>query len=283
MKYLILAMIILLMFSTVKAGVGSSLFNTALKVTRPVDSIKDIYYGNEAWQTLNIYPAENRSNAPVIVFIYGGAWYKGSKEQHHFVADGLVRLGYTVVIPDYIKYPEGKFPTFVEDIALATAWVKNNIINYNGNPNQIFLAGHSAGAHTGALLVTDNQYLNTVGMSKNEIKGFVGLAGPYNFTPKNPKYIETFGSENFEIMKANHHVDGSEPPIKLMHSSGDKTVALFNYQTFRNKLRSEGVQVETKLFEDIGHVSMVLKIHPWFADEIDLAKEIDHFFSKIIN
>lgn len=267
-----------------KSGIGSFLLNSSLKVTHPIKSIKDISYGDKEWQKLNIYPQKNNDNAPVILFIYGGGWDKGSKEQHHFVADGLTRKGYLVVIPDYIKYPEGRFPTFIDDIALATAWVKDNIASYGGNPNQVLLVGHSAGAHTGALLVTDQSYFNAVGLTNTDIKGFVGLAGPYNFTPNEPQYIKTFGRENFETMKANNHIEGNVPPIKLIHGQGDTTVGKFNFDTFRNKLEATNNQVTTKLLgKDIGHVDTVLKIHPWFAGEVDVAVEIDTFFKQLIN
>lgn len=276
---------LVLIFSTqAKSGVGSFLFNSALKITHPIKSIKDISYGDQEWQELNIYPQKNNQNAPVILFIYGGGWNKGSKEQYHFVADGLTRKGYLVVIPDYIKYPDGKFPTFVEDIALATSWVKENIASYGGNPEQILLAGHSAGAHTGALLVTDQRYFDDVGLTTKDLRGFVGLSGPYNFTPNEPQYIKTFGRENFETMKVNNHVEGMVPPIKLIHGKGDTTVGKFNFDTFRNKLQATNNQVTTNLLgKDIGHVDTVLKIHPWFAGDVDIAVEIDTFFKDLLN
>ena len=259
-----------------------TVLNSAIKLTHRIPVEKNLSYGDEPWQQLNVYTQSKESAAPVVVFIYGGGWHQGKKEHYHFVADALVRRGYVVVIPDYIKYPDGRFPTFVEDIALATAWVKNNISKLGGNPDQILLAGHSAGAHTGALLVTDPSYFQAVGLNKADVMGFVGLAGPYNFTPKAETYVKAFGPENFEIMKANTHVDGSEPPIKLLHSKGDKTVGLFNLETFRNRLMADGVAVETVVFNGIGHADMVLKMHPWFADEIDLAEETDVFFQALI-
>lgn len=274
-------LIIFFMFSqSAHAGVGSFLYNSALKITHPIQCEKDIAYGAKEWQKLNIYPQKNKTRTPVVIFIYGGGWYKGSKEQHHFVADALVRKGYMVVIPDYIKYPDGRFPTFVEDIALAIAWVKNNIEKYGGDANKLLLAGHSAGAHTGALLVTDKHYLNKVGVGIDDIKAFVGLAGPYNFTPKKPQYIKTFGRENFDVMKANAFVEGDEPPIKLIHSMGDNTVGRFNFDTFYNQLKAAGVEVEKTLYQDIGHVMTVLKVHPWFADEVDVGEDMDVFFQK---
>ena len=130
-------------------------------------------------------------------------------------------------------------------------------------------------------MVTDESYLQSVGLTPQVIKGFVGLAGPYNFTPQEPQFIDTFGRQNFQAMKVNNHVDGNEPPIKLMHSEGDDTVGLFNFQTFRNKLQSVNSTVETRLFKDMGHVTMVLKVHPWFADEVDLAEEMHRFFEGL--
>lgn len=283
MAKLFYGFILLLMIGlvvTAQAGVGSFLYNTSLKITHPVKSVKDIAYGKKPWQTLNIYPQKNSTSAPVVIFIYGGGWHKGSKEQHHFVADALVRKGYLVVIPDYVKYPQGQFPTFIEDIAGAIAWVKNNISDYGGNPDQLFLAGHSAGAHTGALLITDNHYLREAGADVDDIKAFVGLAGPYNFTPQKPQYIKTFGRENFDKMKANPFVDGSEPPVMLIHSQGDNTVGRFNMDTFYNQLFAAGVPVEKRLYQDIGHVMTVLKVHPWFADEVDVGADMDAFFKK---
>lgn len=283
MLLIVIAVSAMFICSQAHSGLGSAMLNTALKITHPIKSVKNISYGIEAWQQLNIYPQKNNKQAPVIVFIYGGGWSKGTKEQYHFVADGLTRKGFLVVLPDYIKYPEGQFPSFVEDIALATAWVKQNIASYGGDPNQVLLAGHSAGAHTGALLVTDQQYLAEVGLTTHAVIGFVGISGPYNFTPKAPQYIQTFGQQNFELMKVNNHVDGTEPPIKLIHGQGDKTVGQFNFDTFRNRLQASGHEVVTRLFShDIGHVDTVLKIHPWFAGKVDVAAEIDDFFQSLV-
>ena len=237
--------------------------------------IKDVAYGQQDWQRLNIYPQVNP--APVVVFIHGGGWYKGSKDQYHFVADALVRRGYVVVIPDYIKYPEGRFPTFVQDVALATAWVKQHIVEHGGNPAQLMLVGHSAGAHTGALLATDASYLAQVGMQPQDLLGFIGLAGPYNFTPTYPQFVDTFGRENFEVMLANNHVNGDEPPTLILHGMADKKVSQFNYDTFKNMLIRHRIPLQSALLPDVGHAEMVLKIHPWFADEVDVGERIDAF------
>lgn len=70
----------------------------------------------------------------------------------------LADLGYIVVIPSTRLYPEVKFPTFIEDSALAVAWVNDNINSYGGS-NDLFVLGHSSGAHMAAMVVADERYL----------------------------------------------------------------------------------------------------------------------------
>ncbi|TDF39663.1 alpha/beta hydrolase [Alteromonadaceae bacterium M269] len=263
--------------------VGLSILNSSLKIANSYEVVKDVAYGPDEWQKLDVYPQPGDESAPVVVFIHGGAWYWGSKELYYFAAEAFLRLGYTVVVPDYVKYPEGRFPSFVEDGARALAWTKANISQYSGDPNRLFLSGHSAGAHTGALLMTDKHYLNNVGLNPSDVQGFAGIAGPYNFTPEWPQYIETFGKENFEAMKASSHVDGSESPQLLLHAKGDSAVGIFNQETFQKDLENKGSPVDTILYDEtVGHNLILLKLHPWFADQTDVAKDIDLFFKKLM-
>lgn len=262
---------------------GLNILNSTIKLSQPYDLTADIKYGSQPWQSLDVYRAADQDKpAPVIIFIYGGGWSWGDKSLYHFAADALTRKGYTVVIPNYIKYPYGKFPQFIEDIAQSVAWVEDNISTYKGDPEKLFLVGHSAGAHTAALLVSDRKYLVNAGAKTNNIRGVAGIAGPYSFTPKEPDYIATFGPENFDVMKAKNHIDGSEPPMLLIHAQGDTAVGQFNQTTLAETITSKGGIVETRLYgEDITHNSILIKLHPWFADEVDVTSDIDEFFSKI--
>lgn len=259
------------------------LINTSVKIGSSSTTENNIRYGNKEWQKLNLHiPTDQSSKLPVLVFVHGGGWHSGTKDQYYFVAEAFTRLGYLVVVPDYIKYPEGRFPAFVEDISETIVWVKNNISQYNGDPATIFLSGHSAGAHSGALLVSNEQYLQNIGLDVRDIKGFAGVSGPYNFTPKWPQYIETFGRENFETMKVNSHINGNEPPMLLIHSQGDTAVHPFNYETLTEKLKSVGNDVQNIIYgEEVDHITIVLKMHPWFANEVNVAKDIDTFFKSL--
>ncbi|MBI5673070.1 MAG: alpha/beta hydrolase, partial [Nitrospirae bacterium] len=146
----------------------------------------DRVYGPEPSQKLDIYVPANPKDKQldVLVFFYGGRWTYGAKEDYRFVAATFVNKGFIVVIPDYRKYPQVRFPIFVEDGAKALAWVSNHIGEWHGNPARIHVVGHSAGAHIGALLAADPHYLADEGKDRSlAIHDFAGLAGPYAFTP----------------------------------------------------------------------------------------------------
>ncbi|MGD8557892.1 MAG: alpha/beta hydrolase, partial [Chromatiales bacterium] len=108
----------------------------------------DVSYGADTRQKLDLYMPETATGSPpVVVFFYGGGWRKGNKENYEFVASSLTNAGYAVIIPDYRLYPEVSFPGFVEDGARVVAWAMQNAERYGADPDEIFLMGHSAGAH----------------------------------------------------------------------------------------------------------------------------------------
>ncbi|KNE57233.1 hypothetical protein AMAG_02967 [Allomyces macrogynus ATCC 38327] len=92
-------------------------------------------------------PTQRDRPRPVIVFLYGGAWNSGSKELYAALGHHFGHHGFVCVIPDYRIYPRGTVDEMVHDIAKALAWVKENIPDHGGDPDQIHLIGHSAGSH----------------------------------------------------------------------------------------------------------------------------------------
>jgi len=256
---------------------------TALKITNPIDTVEDIAYGTEDWQKLDVYP--QRKAAPVVIFIHGGSWRHGRKDQYRFAADAFYRQGYTVVLPDYVKHPDqrAKYPSFAIDGAKAVSWVKQNITKYNGNADKIFVAGHSAGAHTAMMLATDKQFLNAEGLAPKDLNGVIGIAGPYSFIPDWEVTQAVFGPpENYPLMDALNYVDGDEPSTLLLHSSGDEQVGQYNQEKMQAALNNKGVDTEAVLYSSPGHIDMVTHLHPWFAKEDKLMNDIHKFIQKRI-
>lgn len=262
---------------------GLLVLTTALKVSNPIETVDDIAYGDESWQKLDVYP--QAAAAPVVVFIHGGSWRHGRKDQYRFAADAFYRQGYTVVLPDYVKYPEtqAKYPSFAVDGAKAIAWVKNNIAQYNGKAEQVFVAGHSAGAHTALMLSVDKQFLNAEGLAPADLLGVIGIAGPYSFIPDWEVTQAVFGPpENYPLMDALNYVDGDEPSTLLLHSAADQQVGQYNQEKLAAALESKSVDVTAVYYKTLGHIDMVTHLHPWFEKEDSLMDDINTFIKQRI-
>lgn len=227
--------------------------------------IKDIPYGESELNYLDIFlpqqdSAPKKENNSVIVFFYGGCWggcEAGFKEDYLFVAQALTNQGFITVIADYRRYPEVRFPELIDDARLVTEWVKNNIADYGGNANSLFLMGHSAGAHLASLLTLDETYLS-VGTQKR-IRGFIGLAGPYDFLPFTEPYQRAVFAPVVAYPQSQpiNFVDGSEAPLLLLYGNDDETVKPRNIQNLAKKIQSLGGKVETHYYNDIDHTGLL--------------------------
>lgn len=245
------------------------------------DVLKDISYGPEKLQKLDVYSprSDAKENLPVIVFFYGGRWTKGQKEDFKFVGTALASEGFVVVIPDYRKYPQVRFPAFVEDGALAVNWVHENIGAYNGRKETLFVSGHSSGAHIGSLLVSDERYLDE--NARKAVKGFAGLAGPYSFIPEAKDLQDMFGPpSHYPQMQAPTFIDGKEPPMLLLYGQNDKSVGLFNLEQLRDKIKAKGGRVGTKIYPDIGHAEIVGTLTWFWRSRAPVLEDVASFFKS---
>lgn len=116
----------------------------------------------------------NGKKNKVLIFIHGGAWKGGSKDSplHRNVGKSFAANGIVTVVINYRLWPETKYYGMAEDCAKAFAWVHQNIAQYGGDKNEIFVSGHSAGGHLAALITTDSSYLRKEGF-KSPIKGCI--------------------------------------------------------------------------------------------------------------
>ena len=131
-------------------------------------SIKDLSYGSLPREKLDIYPSENPSSK-TLVFIHGGYWQRFGKADFQFIAKAFQPYGITTVLIQYPLAPEFSMDQMVVSCQRALDWLVHNLSKYNGDPAQIYLAGHSAGAHLAAMLLTTDW--KQFGLETNPIKG----------------------------------------------------------------------------------------------------------------
>ena len=224
---------------------------------------RDVAYGPEPRQRLDVYaPASAKGNATVVVFLYGGSWKRGEKAQYRFVGEALADRGFVAVLPDYRVYPEARFPAFVEDAARALSWVADNIAGWGGSSDRLYLMGHSAGAHIAALLTLDEGYIAAVGLPADAVKGTIGLAGPYAFDPLAYASIRPIFAHLADPDDARpvSFVDGTEPPMLLLHGADDRTVRPINSTALFQAIQSAGGEAKSLVYPGVGHSGILLSL-----------------------
>ena len=223
---------------------------------------RNIAYGEHPRQYLDFYQHDRRSYAagallpPLVLFIYGGGWRSGARQDYRFVADTLCSLGCDVVVADYRLYPEVRFDQMMQDVGLAARWVVDN------TPEQqpVFIMGHSAGAQLGALLCLDQRYQVQTGDLASRLKGFIGLAGPYDFYPfTEDDHWDLFGPEqDYPLSQAVNFVRADAPPLYLLHGEKDTRVRRGHSKSLMEKAQAAGGQAGREVYEKLDHADIIV-------------------------
>ncbi len=248
----------------------------ALTPSSTFTKTSSIAYGTDPRQQLDIYrPAPAITNAPVVVFFYGGSWNNGSKDDYGFVGEALASRGIVVVIADYRLYPQVRYPAFLQDGAQAVAWTYQHIADYGADPQQLYVMGHSSGAYNASMLALDARWLNDVGLSPALFKGWIGLAGPYDFLPienRDVRPVFFFPDSPPESQPINHVSAGAPPSLLIASTDDDLVNPARNTGGLAQKLRAAGVPVEAFYFDKTSHATLVASLSRplrWLAPVLD--------------
>ncbi len=201
---------------------------------------------------------ETSPGRPVLLFVHGGGWAIGDKrgvqEKPRFFTDA----GWVFVSTNYRFVPGGKHPVNVRDVARAIAWARRHAAEHGGDPDSIFLMGHSAGAHLAALVATDAAHLESVDESLASVRGVVLLDGAgYDVTWRmanlqgrilTKMYRDAFGEDDAELWRdasPMSHVrrDAGIPPFLVTYVASRPDAALISRRLVA-KLRVAGFRAE---------------------------------------
>jgi acetyl esterase/lipase len=281
----LLATLLLLLGGGLLSGCQAVLFRSLNGTAGKSDVVeqRDISFDPAQQLALDVYRPRDAHDAPVVVFFYGGSWKSGKRQWYRWAGEALARRGLVVVIPDYRQWPKVRLDGFMQDAAHAVAWTHAHAGEYGGDPSTLFVMGHSAGAHIGALLATDSHWLAAVGMQPRQLDGFIGLAGPYDFLPlRDPDFIDMFGSTHEAQLRSQpvHFVDGDEPPMLLMQGTTDKVVWPRNAKSLAAALQRENEPVELKLYPDIGHAAILLSLSRPFRHKAPVLDDSVRFIQQ---
>ncbi len=249
---------------------------------KTVRAAQNMAFGTDDRQRLNIWtPKAGAENAPVLIFFYGGSWRDGARDFYDFFGRALAAEGFVVVIPDYRVTPKFRFPAFVEDGAAAVAWTHANIARYGGDPARISVSGHSAGAHIAAMITLDRQWLDRAGASKDVIRSFVGLAGPYDFLPFTTDASKAaFGHEpDPRITQPIRFARADAPPMLLITGTDDETVKPRNSRILSAAQTGLGAKAELIEYPGIDHAEIIQAVARPFRDKAATIADMAAFLS----
>jgi acetyl esterase/lipase len=225
--------------------------------TRDILIDRDLPYGDGPQRRLDVYRprAATAEPAPTVVFIHGGRWQAGAKGDFLFVGQALASAGLVTVIPDYRHWPDVTWRELIDDAEAATRWAAAESPRFGGDPARLFLAGHSSGAHTAAMLAVDPARLADV---RPSLRGLIGIAGPYDFLPARDADIRAmFAGVDPALAQPVGVAGPGAPPTLLLHGLGDEVVRPRNSEVLATRLRALGTPAEVRLYPNVGHIDIV--------------------------
>ena len=227
--------------------------------------IKDIDYGTLPRERLDIFPSL-QPGSKTLVFIHGGYWQMLDKAMFRFISKGFHLYGITVVLLNYPLAPQAPIETMVQSCRNAFNWIYKNISSYNGNPNEIYVAGHSAGAHLAAMMMTTDWRSISSDLPANLLKGSCLISGLFNLVPIHLCYLNQVLQLNLQSVRANSPVQ-MQPLNRcpLLIAVGSAETTEFNdqsielYAAWKEKIG----EIQLEQLDQLNHYSVIETIiHP---------------------
>jgi len=217
-------------------------------------------YGATPVEGLDVY-ATRRANAPINVFIHGGAWRAGLARNYAFAAELFVRAGAHFVVPDFAAVQDvgGSLMPMAEQVRAAVAWVQRNARSFGGDPDRIYVSGHSSGAHlAGVILATD--WRRDFSLPADTVKGGLCSSGMYDLKPvrmsARSAYVK-FTDETEQALSSQRHLDKLNAPVIVAHGTLESPEFQRQARDFAAALTAAGKPVQLLVGEGYNHFEII--------------------------
>jgi acetyl esterase/lipase len=220
----------------------------------------DVPYGKDPKQRMDLYfPTAKAANAPVLLFLHGGGFREGDRKQYGYVGEPFAKHGIITVVASYRLTTSGfTHPAQPDDTKAIVAWIHKNIARYGGDPNAIYISGHSAGAILAADVGADLAWLDALKVPRSAVRGIVPISGSYDLR----------GSKRFEYLPT---PEAEEKASALLHVNAPAPVAIVAYGSLEERLKepsaalvkalaAKGVEAKTLNLEGKDHATAVWEL-----------------------
>ncbi|MEN3376157.1 MAG: arylformamidase [Hyphomicrobiales bacterium] len=220
---------------------------------------KRLAYGPTAVEALDLYPA-NKPNAPIFVFIHGGAWLRGEAKDYGYPAELFVSAGVNYVALDFIAVgaANGDIGMMAEQVRRGIAWIYKNAASFGGDTSRFYVGGHSSGGHLcGVALVTDWQ--KEFGLPADMVTGGLCMSGLYDMKPvrlsKRSTYVK-FTDDMEQAMSSLRHIDKLRAPIIVTYGTNETPEFQRQSRDFAAAVKAAGKPVELIEAPNFNHFEM---------------------------
>lgn len=243
------------------SDMSRAFLNECLRLSHGINGVEHAY-GEHPCQRVMVFPASN-PNGATLVFMHGGGWTNGFKEQLAFMAPPLNEAGITFVSSGYRLAPAFTFPVGWLDAASAVRWTYENCARFGGDPSRIFVGGHSAGAHYAALLAVREDWIKDFKLPSSPIRGCLPISGIYDFTEgcglaMRPRFLGPVEEDNEIAASPMHNLQTVPPPMLLAHGSEDFPHLMKQASKMEECLRRKGGYVRRLELKGCNHFGGVL-------------------------
>ena len=217
------ALVALAAFVVPSEALDGAIFNVVEH--RDIDYVAAEDYADNK-DKLDLFMPEGLTNTPVVVYFHGGGLQNGTKAIGEGLGKQLAARGIGLVTANYRLSPSVMHPAHMEDAAAAFAWTKRNIANYGGDPDRVFVSGHSAGAYLAALMTLDPRYLEAHRLRLSDIRGAIPVS-PFLFVedpdvaPGRPKTVWGTDEAVWLDVSVTPYIGGSKPSMLFIYADGD--------------------------------------------------------------
>ena len=255
---------------------------------------KDILYGDAPDQDLDIYypklltkamesQSDIKSSYPMVVFVHGGSWESGSKEEYAFVGQSLAQAGYVTAVINYRKAPEHVYPDYVEDAAQAIAWSYKNATRFHADPERLAVVGHSAGAFNAVAAIANEDFLKPYGIKPTDIATVIGIAGPYSYDFRKFSSATAFAADATpDQVMPDRQIKGAQPPYLLLTAEKDTVVYESNTIKMTKALQQAGVTVQTGEISGASHATSIGAMAPPLRWINDVRAQVLNYLDKTL-
>jgi arylformamidase len=213
-------------------------------------------YGPTAIEALDVYVTK-RANAPINIFLHGGAWRGGLAKDFGYAAELFVHAGAHYVVPDFINVIEagGSLTPMAEQVRRAVAWVRRNASTFGGDPERIYVSGHSSGGHlTGVILTTD--WRKDFNLPTDIVKGGLCCSGLFDLKPvrlsARSSYVK-FTDEMEETLSSQRHIENINCPVIVAYGTLETPEFQRQSREFAAALKRAGKPVQLVVGEGYNH------------------------------